>query len=134
MHSRKSRRAFDLDLGTNRLESRQLLATASVPIFARTTDLTRTGLILGQQQYIIWPVTPLSTKVTLTRPLRVVQATGWSFTTNTKSTTPSTPIKEVPGSKRTIAAGTKVTFVYGPRQLHLLAVIEARFAGQPKPH
>ena len=138
MHSRKSRRALalDLDLRTNSLESRQLLATptptptATVAIYARTTDLTKTALVLGAEQYIVWPVSPLSTKppVTLTKPLTVLQATGWTFTTNTASTSPSTPVSFVPGSKRTIKAGTKVTFTYGPEQVHLLAKIEARFA------
>ena len=66
MHSRKSRRALDLDLRTNSLESRQLLATptptATVAIFYRTTNLTKTALFLGAQQYIVWPSSPLSTK------------------------------------------------------------------------
>ena len=63
MHSRKSRRALDLDLRTNSLESRQLLATptATVAIYARTTDLTKTALVLGAEQYIVWPTSPLST-------------------------------------------------------------------------
>ncbi len=138
MHSRKSRRALDLDLRTNSLESRQLLATptptATVAIYARTTDLTKTALVLGAEQYIVWPTSPLSAKVTLTKPLRVLQATGWTFTTNTKSTSPSTPVSFVPGSKRTIKAGTKVTFTYGPEQVHLLAKIEARFAAPPPHH
>jgi hypothetical protein len=136
MHSRKSRRALDLDLRTNSLESRQLLATptATVAIYARTTDLTKTALVLGAEQYIVWPTSPLSAKVTLTKPLRVLQATGWTFTTNTKSTSPSTPVKFAPGSKRTIAAGTKVTFTYGPEQVHLLAKIEARYAAPPPHH
>lgn len=139
MHSRKSRRALDLDLRTNSLESRQLLATptptATVAIYARTTDLTKTALVLGAEQYIVWPTSTLSTKppVTLTKPLTVLQATGWTFTTNRASTTPSTPVSFVPGSKRTIKAGTKVTFTYGPEQVHLLAKIEARFA-TPPPH
>ena len=64
MHSRKSRRALDLDLRTNSLESRQLLATptptATVAIYARTTDLTKTALVLGAEQYIVWPTSPLS--------------------------------------------------------------------------
>lgn len=138
MHSRKSRRALALDLRTNSLESRQLLATptptATVAIYARTTDLTKTALVLGAEQYIVWPTSPLSAKVTLTKPLRVLQATGWTFTTNTKSTSPSTPVSFVPGSKRTIKAGTKVTFTYGPEQVHLLAKIEARFAAPPPHH
>jgi hypothetical protein len=138
MHSRKSRRALDLDLRTNSLESRQLLATptptATVAIYARTTDLTKTALVLGAEQYIVWPTSPLSAKVTLTKPLRVLQATGWTFTTNTASTSPSTPVSFVPGSKRTIKAGTKVTFTYGPEQVHLLAKIEARFAAPPPHH
>jgi len=135
MHSRKSRRALDLDLRTNSLESRQLLATptATVAIYHRTTDLTKTALVLGADQYIMWPTTPLSAKVTLTKPLRVLQATGWTFTSNTASTSPSTPVSFVPGFKHTIAAGTKVTFTYGPEQVHLLAKIEARFAAPP-PH
>ena len=117
MHSRKSRRALDLDLGTNSLESRQLLATptATVAIFNRTTDLTKTALVLGAEQYIVWPTSPLSAKVTLTKPLPVLQATGWTFTTNTASTSPSTPVSFVPGSKRTIEAGTKVTFNSGDK-------------------
>jgi len=140
MHSRKSRRALDLDLRTNSLESRQLLATptptATVAIYARTTDLTKTALVLGAEQYIVWPTSPLSTKppVTLTKPLTVLQATGWTFTTNTASTSPSTPVSFVPGSKRTIKAGTKVTFTYGPEQVHLLAKIEARYAAPPPHH
>ena len=138
MHSRKSRRALDLDLRTNSLESRQLLATptptATVAIYARTTDLTKTALVLGAQQYIVWPTSPLSAKVTLTKPLPVLQATGLTFTTNTTSTSPSTPVSFVPGSKRTIKAGTKVTFKYGPEQVHLLAKIEARFAAPPPHH
>jgi hypothetical protein len=136
MHSRKSRRALDLDLRTNSLESRQLLATPTptVAIYARTTDLTKTALVLGAEQYIVWPTSPLSAKVTLTKPLRVLQATGWTFTTNTASTSPSTPVSFVPGSKRTIKAGTKVTFTYGPEQVHLLAKIEARFAAPPPHH
>ena len=136
MHSRKSRRALDLDLRTNSLESRQLLATptATVAIYCRSTNLTKTALYLGAQQYVVWPISPLSAKVTLTKPLRVLQATGWTFTTNTKSTSPSTPVSFVPGSKRTIKAGTKVTFTYGPEQVHLLAKIEARFAAPPPHH
>jgi|GEM_PF-4182911 len=135
MHSRKSRRALDLDLRTNSLESRQLLATptATVAIYHRTTDLTKTALVLGADQYIMWPTTPLSAKVTLTKPLRVLQATGWTFTSNTASTSPSTTVSFVPGFKHTIKAGTKVTFTYGPEQVHLLAKIEARFAAPP-PH
>ena len=60
MHSRKSRRALDLDLRTNSLESRQLLATptATVAIYHRTTDLTKTALVLGAEQYIMWPTIP----------------------------------------------------------------------------
>ena len=133
MHSRKSRRALDLDLRTNSLESRQLLATptATVAIYCRSTNLTKTALYLGAQQYVVWPISPLSAKVTLTKPLRVLQATGWTFTTNTKSTSPSTPVSFVPGSKRTIKAGTKVTFTYGPGEGHLLKLIEARFAAPP---
>ena len=143
MHSRKSRRALDLDLRTNSLESRQLLATptATVAIYCRSTNLTKTALYLGAQQYVVWPISPLSAKVTLTKPLRVLQATGWTFTTNTASTSPSTTITSplthsgiVPGSKRTIKAGTKVTFTYGPEQVHLLAKIEARFAAPPPHH
>ena len=140
MHSRKSRRALDLDPRTNSLESRQLLATptATVAIYARTTDLTKTALVLGAEQYIVWPTPPLSANVTLTKPLRVLQATGWTFTTNTSFTSasvstpvPSTPVSFVPGSKSTIAAGTEVTFTYGPEQVHLLKLIEARFAAPP---
>src|SRR5271166_4531853 len=138
MHSRKSRRALDLDLRTNSLESRQLLATptptATVAIYCRSTNLTKTALYLGAQQYVVWPTSPLSAKVTLTKPLRVLQATGWTFTTNTASTSPSTPVSFVPGSKRTIKAGTQVTFTYGPEQVHLLAKIEARYAAPPPHH
>src|SRR5271157_929332 len=132
MHSRKSRRALDLDLRTNGLESRQLLAT--VAIYCRSTNLTKTALYLGAQQYVVWPVSPLSATVTLTKPLTVHQAAGWTFTTNTASTSPSTPITtvknngNVPGSTLTIAAKTKVTFQYGPGEGHLLKLIEARFA------
>ncbi len=140
MHSRKSRRALDLDLRTNSLESRQLLApTATVAIYCRSTNLTKTALYLGAQQYVVWPISPLSAKVTLTKPLTVHQAAGWTFTTNTASTSPSTPITNVknngfvPGSKLTIAAKTKVTFQYGPGEAHLLKLIEARFAAPP-PH
>ena len=73
MHSRKSRRALDLDLRTNSLESRQLLATptATVAIYHRSINLTKTALVLGAQQYIVWPTYPLSAKVTLTKPLTV---------------------------------------------------------------
>src|SRR5271157_1286672 len=122
MHSRKSRRALDLDLRTNGLESRQLLAapTATVAIYCRSTNLTKTALYLGAQQYVVWPTSTLSAKVTLTKPLPVLQATEWTFTTNTASTSPSTPVSFVPGSKRTIKAGTKVTFTYGPGQVHVL--------------
>ena len=143
MHSRKSRRALDLDLRTNSLESRQLLATptptATVAIYCRSTDLTKTALYLGAQQYVVWPTSPLSATVTLTKPLTVHQAAGWTFTTNTASTSPSTTITTglhgfVPGSTRTIKAGTKVTFQYGPGQVHLLKLIEARFAAPPLHH
>ena len=140
MHSRKSRRALDLDLRTNSLESRQLLAT--VAIYCRSTNLTKTALYLGAQQYVVWPISPLSATVTLTKPLHVLQATEWTFTTNTASTSPSTTITSpltlsgiVPGSKKTYAAKTKVTFQYGPGEVHLLKLIEARFAAPlPKPH
>ena len=144
MHSRKSRRALDLDLRTNSLESRELLATptptATVAIFCRSTNLTKTGLYLGAQQYVVWPSNPRFATVTLTKPLTVHQAPGFTFTTatsypprppaTTPSPTPSTPITNVgfngfvPASIRTIKAGTKVTFQYG-RQVHLLKLIEA---------
>src|SRR5271157_3260461 len=125
MHYRKSRRALDLDLRTNSLESRQLLATptptATVAIYCRSTNLTKTALYLGAQQYVVWPISPLSATVTLTKPLTVLQATEWTFTTSTASTSPSTTITSpltlsgiVPGSKRTIAPKTRVTFQYGP--------------------
>ncbi|MGA7501474.1 MAG: hypothetical protein WBX00_32475 [Isosphaeraceae bacterium] len=125
MHSRKSRRALDLDLRTNSLESRRLLATptATVAMYHRTAVLTKTALVLGPDQYIIGPGPTLSAKVTLTKPLPVHQATGWNFTTNSFA----------PGSMHTIKAGTKVTFNYGPLQAHLLAKIEARYAA-PAPH
>jgi len=148
MHSRKSRRALDLDLRTNSLESRQLLATptptATVAIFCRSTNLTKTGLYLGAQQYVVWPSNPRFATVTLTKPLTVHQAAGFTFTTTTSypptmpAPMPSTPITNVgfngfvPASKRTIKAGTKVTFQYG-RQVHLLKVIEATYAA-PTPH
>jgi len=135
MHSRKSRRALDLDLRTNSLESRQLLATptptATVAIYCRSTNLTKTALFLGAQQYVVWPISPLSAKVKLTKPLTVHQAEGWTFTTNTAATSPSTQVSFVPGSNRTIKAGTQVTFTYGPGERHLLKVIEARFAAPP---
>src|SRR5271157_3314145 len=152
MHSRKSRRALDLDLRTNSLESRQLLATptATVPIFHRTIHLTKTALVLGAQQYLVWPTNPRSATVTLTKPLTVHQAAGFTFTTetsyptptSTETTTPSpsTPIYTagfngfVPASTRTIKAGTKVTFQYGgPGDAHFLKLIEARYAAHPKP-
>ena len=135
MHSRKSRRAFDLDLRTNSLESRQLLATPTVAIYCRSTDLTKTALFLGAQQYVLWPISPSSATVTLTKSLTVHQAAGWTFTTNTASTSPSTPKSFVPGSNPTFKAGTKVTFQYGPGQRHLLKLIEATYAAPaPKPH
>src|SRR5271157_5034616 len=148
MHSRKSRRALDLDLRTNGLESRQLLAapTATVAIYCRSTNLTKTALYLGAQQYVVWPSNPRFATVTLTKPLTVYQAAGFTFTTTTSYNpptsppTPSTTITNVgfngfvPGSKRTIKAGTKVTFQYG-RQVHLLKLIEATYAAPlPKPH
>ena len=155
MHSRKSRRALDLDLRTNSLESRQLLATptptATVAIFCRSTNLTKTGLYLGAQQYVVWPSNPRFATVTLTKPLTVHQAAGFTFTTATSyptpatpttpstAPTPSTPITNVgfngfvPASKRTIKAGTKVTFQYG-RQVHLLKLIEATYAAPPPHH
>jgi hypothetical protein len=119
----------------NRLESRELLATptATVPIFHRTIDLTKTSLILGPENYVMWPSTPLRTTVTLTKRLRVLQATEWTFTTNSASTSPSTPVSFVPGNKRTIKAGTKVTFQYGAGSRHYLKLIEANFAA-PLPH
>ena len=145
MHSRKSRRALDLDLRTNSLESRQLLATptptATVAIFHRTIDLTKTALVLGAQQYLVWPSNPRFATVTLTKPLTVHQAAGFTFTTSTSYNpptnppTPSTPIYTagfngfVPASTRTIKAGTKVTFQYGgPADAHFLKLIEARYA------
>ena len=149
MHSRKSRRALDLDLRTNSLESRQLLATptptATVAIYCRSTNLTKTGLYLGAQQYVVWPSNPLFATVTLTKPLTVHQAAGWTFTTKTSFNpptsppTPSTTITNVgfngfvPASTRTIKAGTKVTFQYG-RQVHLLKLIEATYAAPPQHH
>src|SRR5208283_3471090 len=151
MHSRKSRRALDLDLRTNSLESRQLLATptATVAIYCRSTNLTKTALYLGAQQYVVWPSNPRFATVTLTKPLTVYQAAGFTFTTTTSyappppattpSPTPSTTITNVgfngfvPASKRTIKAGTKVTFQYG-RQAHLLKLIEARYAAPPLHH
>src|SRR5271157_700207 len=154
MHYRKSRRALDLDLRTNSLESRQLLATptptATVAIYCRSTNLTKTALYLGAQQYVVWPSNPRFATVTLTTPLTVHQAAGFTFTTTTSypppapattpAPTPSTPITNVgfngfvPASERTIKAGTKVTFQYG-RQVHLLKVIEATYAAPlPKPH
>ena len=138
MHSRKSRRALDLDLRTNTLESRQLLATptptATVAMFHRTAVLTKTALVLGPDQYIIAQGPTLSAKVTLTKPLPVHQATGFNFTTSTSSTgVVTTTIKFAPGFMHPIKAGTKVTFSYGPLQAHLLAKIEARYAA-PAPH
>jgi hypothetical protein len=133
MHSRKSRRALDLDLRTNSLESRQLLATPTVAIYCRSTNLTKTALYLGAQQYVVWPISQLSATVTLTKPLTVLQATEWTFTTNTKSTAPSTPVSFVAGSKHTYAAKTKVTFQYGPGEVHFLKLIEARYAAPTKP-
>ena len=107
-------------------------------IYARTTDLTKTALYLGAQQYVVWPISPLSATVTLTKQLTVHKAAGWTFTTNTASTSPSTTITSpltlsgiVPGSKHTYAAKTKVTFQYGPGERHLLKLIEARFAAPP---
>src|SRR5271165_3807926 len=92
MHSRKSRRALDLDLRTNSLESRQLLATptptATVAIFCRSTNLTKTGLYLGAQQYVVWPSNPRFATVTLTKPLTVHQAAGFTFTTTTSYAPP----------------------------------------------
>src|SRR5271157_1259603 len=137
MHSRKSRRALDLDLRTNSLESRQLLATptATVAIYCRSINLTKTALYLGAQQYVVWPSSPLSATVTLTKPLTVLQATEFTFTTNTASPSPSTPVSFVHSSKRTIAAKTKVTFQYGPGEVHFLKLIEATYAAPlPKPH
>src|SRR5208337_5097775 len=103
MHSRKSRRALDLDLRTNSLESRQLLAT--VAIYCRSTNLTKTALYLGAQQYVVWPSNPRFATVTLTKPLTVYQAAGFTFTTTTSyappppattpSPTPSTTITNV---------------------------------------
>ncbi len=147
MHYRKTRRALDLDLRTNSLESRQLLATptATVAIYCRSTNLTKTALYLGAQQYVVWPINPLSATVTLTKQLTVHQAAGWTFTTKTSFNpptsppTPSTTITNVgfngfvPGSKRTIAAKTKVTFQYGPGEVHFLKLIEARYAAPTKP-
>jgi hypothetical protein len=133
MHSRKSRRALDLDLRTNSLESRRLLATptATVAMYHRTAVLTKTALVLGPDQYIIGPGPTLSAKVTLTKPLPVHQATGFNFTT---SSTGAVTITFAPGSMHTIKAGTKVTFNYGPLQAHLLAKIEARYAAPPPHH
>src|SRR5208283_5401942 len=94
MHYRKSRRALDLDLRTNSLESRQLLATptATVAIYCRSTDLTKTALVLGAQQYVVWPSNPRFATVTLTKPLTVHQAAGFTFTTTTSYNPPtSTP-------------------------------------------
>ena len=155
MHSRKSRRALDLDLRTNSLESRQLLATptANVPIFHRTIHLTKTALVLGAQQYLVWPTNPRSASVTLTKPLTVHQAAGFTFSTQTSyptttstgttTPTPSTPNYTAgpfktgffPASERTIKVGTKVTFQYGgPGDAHFLKLIEARYAAPTKPH
>ena len=141
MHSRKSRRALDLDLRANSLESRQLLATptATVAIYCRSTNLTKTALYIGAQQYVEWPINPLSATVTLTKQLTVHQAAGWTFTTKTSFNPPtspptlSTPVSFVPGSKLTIAAKTKVTFQYGPAEVHFLKLIEARYAAPTKP-
>ena len=151
MHSRKSRRALDLDLRTNSLESRQLLATptATVPIFHRTIHLTKTALVLGAQQYVVWPTNPRSATVTLTEPLTVHQAAGFTFTTATSYNpptnppTPSTPNYTAgpygtgffPASTLTIKKGTKVTFQYGgPGDAHFLKLIEATYAAPTKPH
>src|SRR5271157_3106312 len=157
MHSRKSRRALDLDLRTNSLESRQLLATptptATVNIFHRTIHLTKTALVLGAQQYLVWPTNPRSATVTLTKTLTVHQAAGFTFTTQTSYPTPTStgtttpspstpnytagPYKTgfFPASKLTIKAGTKVTFqLGGPGDAHFLKLIKARYAAPlPKP-
>ncbi len=92
MHSRKSRRALGLDLRTNSLESRQLLATptATVAMFLRTAVLTKTALVLGAQQYVVWPSNPRLATVTLTKPLTVHQAAGFTFTTQTSYPTTTT--------------------------------------------
>src|SRR5208337_601147 len=94
MHYRKSRRALDLDLRTNCLESRQLLATptptATVAIYCRSTNLTKTALYLGAQQYLVWPSNPRFATVTLTKTLTVHQAAGFTFTTQTSYPTTTT--------------------------------------------
>src|SRR5271157_5321972 len=110
MHSRKSRRALDLDLRTNSLESRQLLATptATVPIFHRTIHLTKTALVLGAQQYLVWPTNPLSATVTLTKPLTVHQAAGFTFTTQTSYPTTTTFLTTT-GTTTTTTAPTPST-------------------------
>ena len=89
MHSRKSRRALDLDLRTNSLES---APTAGDSDYAdcdcghlcshHRPNQNCSGPRCRAVQSM-WPTSPLSTKppVTLTKPLTVLQATGWTFTT-----------------------------------------------------